>query len=228
MTSNRSPATSNLWTETLRSTLVCIITPRTCGSPTLGTTGFSFPTLVATARSSLWLGDSRAERSGRIRPLEGRSCYCSSRAAGSQMKCSRVPTTPTEPPPGSTDWPAGLVRVVLALIMTLNELFSFLPWTLLFVFTAGDVPRPEPHSPNICGSFHHKPSLLCVHHHHALHYKYKGHLVYLKIILKYPGIAWLLYRPLLSILLLSIGVGPHLIPLLKLWQRNRERSGSRP
>jgi len=36
------------------------------------------------------------------------------------------------------------------------------------------------------------------------------------------SLAWLLYRPLLSLLLISVGVLPHIIPLIKLWLRSRE------
>ena len=125
MISNRSPATLSPWTVTLRSTLVCIITPKTCGSQRLATSGFSFPTLGVTVRSSLRLADSRAEKSGRIRPREGRSCYFSSLAADSQMRYSRVNITPTEQPPGSTDWPAGWVGVVLAILDDFKQTFQF-------------------------------------------------------------------------------------------------------
>ena len=38
------------------------------------------------------------------------------------------------------------------------------------------------------------------------------------------SVAWLLYRPLLSLLLVSVGALPHLVPLVKLWLRNRDRA----
>ena len=37
------------------------------------------------------------------------------------------------------------------------------------------------------------------------------------------GVAWLFYRPLLSLLLVSVGALPHLLPLVKLWLRDRAR-----
>ena len=37
-----------------------------------------------------------------------------------------------------------------------------------------------------------------------------------------PGVAWLVYRPLLALLLLLVAALPHAAPLLRLWWRGRD------
>ena len=102
--------------------------------------------------------------------------------------------------------------------------FSFLPRSVLPLLPAGDVPGPEPHSQDPGQPLRDQPPLLCVREPHLAHHKYDRHsLLAVHITRGYSGLAWLLYRPLLSLLLVSAGVSPHLIPLVKLWLRNRDR-----
>ena len=37
-----------------------------------------------------------------------------------------------------------------------------------------------------------------------------------------PGVAWLVYRPLLALLLLLVAALPHTAPLLRLWWRGSQ------